>query len=97
MTFDTWTDGMFGLMRAASGYAWIYFVTIAFLGGLFVVNLFLCVIFDEFMKSQARGRVGVGVVIFDEFMKSQATHPTPTPNPTPNPNPNPKPNPNPSS
>ena len=53
MTFDTWTDGMFGLMRAASGYAWIYFVTIAFLGGLFVVNLFLCVIFDEFMKSQA--------------------------------------------
>ena len=54
MTFDTWTDGMFGLMRAASGYAWIYFVTIAFLGGLFVVNLFLCVIFDEFMKSQAR-------------------------------------------
>ena len=35
MTFDTWTDGMFGLMRAASGYAWIYFVTIAFLGGLF--------------------------------------------------------------
>ena len=53
MTFDTWTDGMYGLMRAASGYAWIYFVTIAFLGGLFVVNLFLCVIFDEFMKSQA--------------------------------------------
>ena len=27
MTFDTWTDGMYGLMRAASGYAWIYFVT----------------------------------------------------------------------
>ena len=52
MTFDTWTDGMYGLMRAASGYAWVYFVSIAFLGGLFVVNLFLCVIFDEFMKSQ---------------------------------------------
>ena len=52
MTFDTWTDGMFALMTGVSGYAWIYFVTIAFLGGLFVVNLFLCVIFDEFMKSQ---------------------------------------------
>ena len=94
MTFDTWTDGMYGLMRAASGYAWIYFVTmvrvrvrvtltltltltryawiyfvtIAFLGGLFVVNLFLC-------------------VIFDEFMKSQATHTDPNLNPNPNPNP----------
>ena len=77
MTFDTWTDGMFALMRGVSGYAWIYFVTIAFLGGnphpnstptptptptpnptpnpgLFVVNLFLCVIFDEFIKSQVR-------------------------------------------
>ena len=38
-------------------YAWIYFVTIAFLGGLFVVNLFLCVIFDEFMRSQEADEV----------------------------------------
>ena len=52
MTFDTWTDAMFALMNGFSYYAWIYFVAIAVLGGLFVVNLFLCVIFDEFMKSQ---------------------------------------------
>ncbi len=56
MTFDTWTDAMFALMNGFSYYAWIYFVAIAVLGGLFVVNLFLCVIFDEFMKSQEAER-----------------------------------------
>ena len=35
MTFDTWTDAMFGLMNGFSYNAWIYFVAIAVLGGLF--------------------------------------------------------------
>ena len=50
VTFDTWTDPMFDIMNAYSYMAWIYFIAVAILGGLFVVNLFLAVIFDEFMR-----------------------------------------------
>ena len=53
ITFDTWTDSMFSLMAAYGTWAWTYFILIAILGGLFVVNLFLAVIFDEFMRAQA--------------------------------------------
>ena len=53
VTFDTWTDPMFDIMASYSYSAWIYFILVAILGGLFVVNLFLAVIFDEFMRAQA--------------------------------------------
>ena len=53
ITFDTWTDPMFYVMDAYSFAAWGYFIAIAILGGMFVVNLFLAVIFDEFMRAQA--------------------------------------------
>ena len=53
ITFDTWTEAMYAVMDAVSGLAFIYFVLIAVLGGLFVVNLFLAVIFDEFMTALA--------------------------------------------
>ena len=53
ITFDTWTDPMFYIMEAYSYEAWIYFIGIAIVGGMFVVNLFLAVIFDEFMRAQA--------------------------------------------
>ena len=53
ITFDTWTDPMFDVMDAYSYEAWTYFIAIAILGGMFVVNLFLAVIFDEFMRAQA--------------------------------------------
>ena len=43
--------------RAAYGYgAWGYFVLAAVLGGMFVVNLFLAVIFDEFMRRSEDAR-----------------------------------------
>ena len=51
-TFDTWTDAMYALMDAFSPYVWVYFVLIALLGGIFVVQLFLAVIFEEFLKAQ---------------------------------------------
>ena len=54
LTFDTWTDAMYDLMDIVSVNAWIFFILVAVLGGFFLVNLFLAVIFDEFMKSQAR-------------------------------------------
>jgi hypothetical protein len=53
ITFDTWTDPMFYVKDAYSFAAWGYFIAIAILGGMFVVNLFLAVIFDEFMRAQA--------------------------------------------
>ena len=53
ITFDTWTPSMFYLMLNASSYAWIYFLLIALLGGFFIVNLFLAIVFDEFMRCKA--------------------------------------------
>ena len=52
VTFDTWTDPLWAVMAAYSYSAWLYFILVAILGGLFVVNLFLAVIFDEFMRAQ---------------------------------------------
>ena len=52
VTFDTWTDPMFDIMESYSYSAWIYFILVAILGGMFVVNLFLAVIFDEFIRAQ---------------------------------------------
>ena len=49
---DTWTDAMFALMASFSPSASVYFILIVILGGFFVVNLFLAVIFDEFLAAQ---------------------------------------------
>ena len=54
VTFDTWTDPMFDVIGAYDFWAWTYFIAAAILGGMFVVNLFLAVIFDEFMRAQVR-------------------------------------------
>ena len=48
-TFDTWTDAMFTLDSPG---AMLYFCLIVVLGGWFVVNLFLAVIFQEFLEAQ---------------------------------------------
>ena len=52
ITFDTWTPAMYNLMKAVSSYVWVYYLLVALLGGFFVVNLFLAVVFDEFMRSK---------------------------------------------
>ena len=57
VTFDTWTDPMFDVMDAYGFWAWTYFIAAAILGGMFVVNLFLAVIFDEFMRTQVHARL----------------------------------------
>lgn len=43
---------MFDVMDAYSSWAWIYFISAAVFGGMFIVNLFLAVILDEFMRAQ---------------------------------------------
>ena len=48
---DTWTEPMYALMATSSPLAFAYCIAIAILGGFFVVNLFLAVIFNEFMTA----------------------------------------------
>ena len=43
---------MFDVMDAYNFWAWTIFIAAAILGGMFIVNLFLAVIFDEFMRAQ---------------------------------------------
>ena len=44
ITFDTWSDVMYDLMRAFSPLVCIYFLAVALLGGFFLVNLFVGVV-----------------------------------------------------
>ena len=53
ITFDTWSASMYNLREAFSPHVWMYYVLAALLGGFFVVNLFLAVVFDEFMRCKA--------------------------------------------
>ena len=52
VTFDEWATTMYATMRAETAYAWVYFVLIVALGGFYVVNLFLAVIFKEFVSTK---------------------------------------------
>jgi voltage-dependent calcium channel L type alpha-1S len=52
ISFDSVEAAMYDTMMAFSPFSWVYFIAIALLGGLFLVNLFLAVIFDEFMRMQ---------------------------------------------
>lgn len=77
VTFDTWTDPMFDVMGAYNFWAWPYFIIVAIIGGMFVVNLFLAVIFDEFMRAQesasAEKEVSAGVKA-DEIPQPDGGH-----------------------
>jgi hypothetical protein len=55
VTFDDWTEPMHALMVSVSPASWIYFVTIVVLGGFFMVNLFLAVLYDEFSHTMQSG------------------------------------------
>ena len=46
ITFDGWTEPMYGLMAVMSPAVSVFFVLIVVVGGWFVVNLFLAVIFQ---------------------------------------------------
>jgi len=56
-TFDTWTDPMYALMASFNPLVFIYFLLIAMLCGIFVVQLFLAVIVDEFVKAQEQDAI----------------------------------------
>ena len=52
VTFDTCLAPSYAAMATVTPYAWAYFFVLAMVGGFFVVNLFLAVIFDEFLKAK---------------------------------------------
>ena len=72
ITFDTWSNVMYDLMKAFSDYVWIYFFLVAMLGGFFVVNLFLAVVFDEFMRSKATDEVADSMAAKRQEMEDAA-------------------------
>ena len=45
VTLDTWLAPSYAAMATVTPYAWAYFFVLAMVGGFFVVNLFLAVIF----------------------------------------------------
>ena len=53
-SFDDWAEPMYALMTTVSPFVWIYFVLTVLVGGFFVANLFLAVVFLEFAASQDR-------------------------------------------
>ena len=55
LTFDGWTNPMYYLMATTSEpyFPVLYFMTVVVLGGFFLVNLFLAVLFQEFSSAQA--------------------------------------------
>jgi uncharacterized protein YjbI with pentapeptide repeats len=56
-TFDDWATPMYLLMKSGEPLAWIYFVLVVVLGGFFVSNLFLAVIFDAFVAEKVAEEV----------------------------------------
>ncbi|XRB04885.1 voltage-dependent calcium channel L type [Pycnococcus provasolii] len=53
ITLEGWTPIMYWAMDATSGWAFLYFVLLVFLGGFFVLNLALAVITDTYDGEQA--------------------------------------------
>jgi hypothetical protein len=53
ITFDDYDVAMHALQAAFSPYAFLYFLLVIVLCGFFVINLFLAVMFDEFMSAKA--------------------------------------------
>ena len=46
---------MYDVMQAFSPHVWVYFVLCVLISGFFIVNLFLGVVFDEFMRAEGDG------------------------------------------
>ena len=55
ISFDGWTSAMYAVLNATGQpLVLVYFVLLIVLGGFFIVNLFLAVLFQEFTEAQAR-------------------------------------------
>ena len=79
---DTWTEPMYALMATSSPFAFAYCIAIAILGGFFVVNLFLAVIFNEFMTALSVEEVRTDALSSPSTPRPSLTHITPFPSRT---------------
>eukprot|EP00736_Rhodelphis_marinus_P010022 Rmarinus@m.20403 len=55
LTLEGWTDIMYMCQDGVSNWAWLYFVTLVFVGSMFVVNLMLAVISTTFNELKGGG------------------------------------------
>ena len=53
LTFDDWSALMYLVIGATSGYSALFFVLLVTIGGFFVINLFLAVVFEQFIWTQS--------------------------------------------
>ena len=49
ITFDDWATSMYALMASVSPWVIVYYMAALIIGGFFITNLFLAVLFDEFL------------------------------------------------
>jgi len=49
ITFDDWATSMYALMASVSPWVVVYYMAALVIGGFFITNLFLAVLFDEFL------------------------------------------------
>lgn len=86
VSFDHWADQMYQSIGSASPYAWVYFVLVVVIGGFFVVNLFLAVIYLAFASSQTTVLgAGARAQQLQTPSQSAADSPAHTPDLTPQP------------
>jgi hypothetical protein len=74
LTFDDWTVAMYALMDAFSPWVVVYFVAIVVLGGFFVVNLFLAVIFEETLSAQMNEEIAARSEANAAFVLAETEH-----------------------
>ena len=53
MTLNGWTDIMYACMQGVNGYVFLYFISAAWISGLFLINLSLAVIVDTYSSKDA--------------------------------------------
>ena len=53
ITFDDWTSKMYKFQKVFTNFIWIYFVLIAIIGNLFLLNLSLAIIKVKFGESMS--------------------------------------------
>ena len=75
LTFDDWTVAMYALMDAfSSPWIVIFFLAIVVLGGFFVVNLFLAVIFEETLSAQMNEEIAARAEAAAAFVNAETKH-----------------------
>ncbi len=74
MTFANWTDLMYSVQDVHSFWVFVYFVTLAFVGPLLCIQLFLVVISSKFTETKEAVFIFVSKVGESDANKSSVLH-----------------------